>query len=284
MLRPLHPWLPVIPLLLAAGLARRLPVHFAGGLPQAPGADVLHLVLGDARRELGKALLEQADGYFHGGVRHAECRELAADDAHADDAHHEHEREPRDAVAGFPRAWTWLNQRIHAQEHTHIGDAEFDELLPWVWAACRAAPDNIQAYLVGDYVLLRHTGGAAAGIRLLREGLAANPGNPELAFALGEREYHQNQAPGEAMFWFEFVRTNLPPERVEQDVDARILALRALHYLGKIAAERQDTPRVQACLREAEAIDRNHQVAGALRRLLDACSPVAPGADARRLP
>ena len=36
------------------------------------------------------------------------------------------------------------------------------ELLPWVWASCRASPQNIEAVIAGSYVLSRMAGEVAS--------------------------------------------------------------------------------------------------------------------------
>ncbi len=272
-------------LLLVVVLAQAIPAHYADGMPQVPGDDVLQLILGDARRELGKAMLDRADLYFHGGMAHADCTGMEDHDheAHAehDEEHTEHDEEHAEhddghvaaAPSRAPDPWQWLNRRLHAPAHRHLADTEFDELLPWIWAACRASPNSIQAYLVGDYVLLRQTGNPAAGIRLLKQGVAANPGNPDLAFTLGERYLNQMKQPEEAERWFEQALANNPLDGRPDDVDAQILRMRTLDYLGHLAGRRGDRERIRTCLAEAESINPQHQVVRSLKHLLELAPP-----------
>jgi tetratricopeptide (TPR) repeat protein len=234
-------------------------------------------------------MLDRADLYFHGGMAHADCTGMEEHDheAHAeqDGEHAEHDEEHADASAEHPMdavpdaaqsspdPWQWLNQRLHAPAHRHLADTEFDELLPWIWAACRASPNSIQAYQIGDYVLLRQTGNPAVGIRLLKQGVAANPGSPDLAFTLGERYLNQMKQPEEAERWFEQALANNPLDGRPDDADAQILRMRTLDYLGHLAARRGDRERIRTCLAEAESINPQHQVVRSLKHLLDQAPP-----------
>ena len=128
--------------LLAAG--HELFAQSHGGVPaelQEQGAKVC----ADAREVAGLALVHKADRYFHGGVeidycdrgRPAEAGSAPAGSAAERDDHVDHEREAR-PVARDP--WSWVNARVHVQDHRHLAGREVDEMIPWVWAACRADP------------------------------------------------------------------------------------------------------------------------------------------------
>lgn len=266
-----HAFTLIIQVALVALLARALSARMEAIRPRTGGADVLQIVLGDARHVVSLALLEQVDATFHGGAKPDDCAGMHAheggvpggpDGRHGSDGAHPDEapRERRDP-------WSRLNRRIHVQEHRHLDEADFVELLPWVWAACRAAPANIQAYQIGAYVLWRHTGQAAPAVRLLEEGLAANPGNAELAFALGE--YHLNRldqpAAGEA--WFRQAAAFNPADRLPDDA-ARLLRLRTLHYLGFLAHRRGDGEALRSLLAEARALQPGHAAVQALEAFL----------------
>ena len=260
----------ILALLLVAGLAHQIPVHFDGRLPQRPGDDVLQLVLGDTRRGLSQALLQQVDVYYHGGVKVTDACSIG------EHAAHDHASQPHDHLEGHEAVvagrmiapWQWVNRHIHAQEHRHLAETDYAELLPWVWAACRASPNNIQAYQIGAYVLSRQSGSAEPAIRLLKQGLEANPGNAELAFELGENYLNKLKQPTEAERWFLQAYANNPLDAAPGDEDAHILKLRTLHYLGYLANQRGDTARVRALLTEAEALNPAHQATRALRAIL----------------
>ena len=67
-----------------------LPHLFAGRMPQVPGENVVAM-LGDAR-QVSFALLEKADDYFHGGVRHAECDHNLSSASQKESEHHSPQR------------------------------------------------------------------------------------------------------------------------------------------------------------------------------------------------
>ena len=145
-----------------------LPHLFAERMPQVPGENVVAMLLGDARQEISFALLEKADDYFHGGVRHAECDHSLSSasqkesehhsptegrHAHAHGHDHDHDHHEHDAASAPLDPWRWINRRVHVQEHRHTEGEDARELVPWLWAACRTSPRNIQAYESSAYVL-----------------------------------------------------------------------------------------------------------------------------------
>jgi len=277
-----HDLLALLPLLVVILLARTLPVRYAGAMPQVPGDDILQLVLGDARRELGRQMLAKADSYYHGGMTHTDCTGLETHDSHADHdgqpghldddggAHgpHGHAAHAGPAGTGFPDPWQWIDRQVHAQPHRHLEREAFDELLPWLWAACRSAPADVQVRLTAAYVLERQTGEPRAAIRLLEEGLTVVPESPELAFALGELHLNKLKAAGEAERWFERARTNGASRAPAGDADAQLLEIRTLHYLAVLARRRNDAERLRALVGLAEAGYPAHHLTGAIRKLL----------------
>lgn len=285
-----HDLLALPPLLVVILLARTLPVRYAGAMPQVPGDDLLQLVLGDARRELGRQMLAKADSYYHGGMTHTDCTGIEAHAAHpdhdgqpehpdhdgGDHELHGHAARAGSAGTGFPDLpdpWQWIDRQVHAQPHRHLELEAFDELLPWLWAACRSAPDDVQARLTAAYVLERQTGEPRAAIRLLEEGLNVVPGSPELAFALGELHLNKLKAAGEAERWFERARTNGQSRAQAGDTDAQLLGIRTLHYLAVLARRRNDRDLLQALVAHAEAEHPAHHLTGAMRKMLAESAP-----------
>lgn len=248
--------------LLAVGLGQAIPVLFEGGLPQVAGEDVLALVLGDARLVMSHALMEKADEYFHGGVRHDDCEGL----------HHEHHEEEDEAHeegnhGGGP--WAWLNRRIHVQEHRHLTGERSAELLPWLWVACRTSPQNVQAYESSAYVLSKMLNRAGEAARLLEEGVEKNPGSLSLRFSLGELRLNALKDGAGAEKAFLSVRELFRVDGREATEEERVLALRALFYLGYLSKRRGDLVAVRGFLAEAEALNPRHVCTSDLRKLLD---------------
>lgn len=272
----LHICICVLCALLAVTLGRGVPFLFSDGMPQAPGEDVLHLILGDARQELSAAMLEKAEEYFHGGLRDVDCEYgLESCEGHDHEAH-DHEAHGHEGHAGEAGSaakardpWAWVNRRIHAQEHRHLEGNQSVELLPWIWAACRAAPQNVQAFQTGSYVLAKMAGRPEEGVRLLEEGVRANPNDAALSFSLGELLLNtlKDAARAEPCFVSAFEKCR-PADGPGGD-DARLLKVRTLFYLGYLAKRRGDLARVRACLTEAEAVSPGHASVRGLRKLLE---------------
>lgn len=263
----------------AVALGRLIPALSADGLPQVPGENVLALVLGDARQILGDAMLHKADEYFHGGVRDIACEHgLSAQDSHEAHAGHGHEAEEHEGEAGAPRAlpgasrdpWVWLNARVHAQEHRHVEGDEARELLPWLWAACRASPKNIEALETSAYVLSRMNNRPVEALELLESGIRKNPESASLEFARGGLLLHTLHDAARAEKAFAEARRKCRPAAGPDGEDDRLLLIRTLFYLGYLAHQRGDRPAAEACLRDAEAVNPKHVVVQNLRNVLQA--------------
>jgi tetratricopeptide (TPR) repeat protein len=274
--------------LTAAG-GQLLPRLFGGQPPQVAGESILATVLGDARQLLSSAFLDKADEYFHGGARRAACEHGLSGPAEDGHEHDDHDHGHEDATAGRDRGtgfqnpvlphehrranagrdpWRWLNARVHVQEHRHAEGEDARELLPWLWAACRASPQNIQAYESSAYVLesmLKRPRDAAA---LLEEGIRQNPGSASLEFSLGELAIRSLKDPALAERAFEAARGKCRPAEGEAGEEERSLQGRILFYLGYLALQRGDLARARERLAEAEARVPGQAGTRDLRRLL----------------
>jgi hypothetical protein len=263
---------------LVAALGQAISACLAGKLPQAPGEDVLSLVLGDARMELSNALEAKADEYFHGGVRHLDCALGSSAEAHDheneehghENEEHGHEDAHSSAAAGTGLdPWRWIDARVHVQAHQHLKGGQAVEMLPWFWAASRMSPKNAQACESGAYVLAYMLDKPAEAARLLEEGIRKNPAAPELDFMLAQIVGNKLHDAVRAEAQFAVVREKClavqsTAERADQLL---LLRLRSLFYLGYFARQRGDTGRLRACLEEAEALEPEHQVVRDLRAL-----------------
>ena len=280
----LHSGLLVLGAALTLALGRAIPCRFAGEMPQVAGEDVLALVLGDARQLVSLAMLDKAEEYFHGGARIVACDHLlhAEPEAHAERGHEAHGQEGHacsaacsghdDAVksGAGQRAdpWAWLNSRIHAQEHRHAEGKAAEELLPWLWAACRSSPQNVQAYENAAYVLARMTGRPAEAVSVLEEGIRKNPGSASLEFSLGELALRELRDPARAQRAFEAAREKCRPASGADGQDDRVLKARTLFFLGFLAKRRGDLARARGYLAEAEALLPEHVSTKDLQKLL----------------
>lgn len=258
--------------LLACALGRTLTRVRPECLPQVAGENVLALVLGDARQQLSVALFDKVEEYFHGGVRCEACDHGLGHAQDEDEHEHGREREREAGTApsgGIWDPWARLNSRVHVQAHRHLEGNDAVELLPWIWASCRASPKNTQAFVAGSYVLGRMLGRAEEGATLLREGIANNPECAELDFSLGELYMNRlhDAARAEPCFreTVEKCRTLLGKTGGEE---VRSLKIRALFYLGYLAKGRGELAALRACVREAEETDPGYVSTKDLRELL----------------
>lgn len=244
----------------------------ANSLPQVPCDSVLTLLLGDARQQLSQMLYDKVEEYFHGGVRNVVCEQGltgGGDDAHHDEEHGHPDASPARAAAD---PWAWLDGQVHVQEHTHLKNETAVELLPWIWASCRASPKNVQAFVAGSYVLARMVGRPEEGARLLEEGIGKNPQSDELRFSLGELLLNRLHDPARAEPYFLSALQKNAPAAGKAGEEARQLRLRILFYLGFLAKNKGEADRLRAYVQEADAIDPADVVAKDLHALLDAAA------------
>ena len=297
-----RPVLPGICAVIAASVAFLLPARFPEAMPQVAGTDLLSLVFADARVVLGRALLVKSDSYYHGGVdlrqngHGHDCGSLQGNDhtcdgdttveggGHGGGAHrHDPEDHQEHGLAHQRRRrdpWVWLNSQIHVQEIHHLAGEELAELMPWIWAACRADPHNTQAYAIGWYVLARMRDRPGEGIKILEEGIRNNPGSIELEFTRGQSLLSDLEAPAAAEEAFGAAREKAllkcsgEPAKLPED-DAAYL-VRALQYLGHFAAERGDGATLRRYADEALAAAPGHTATQALQRMANERDPKSP--------
>lgn len=171
------------------------PVVHDWGTRRAAPADLMTILLGDARLLLANHFIKKADVYFHSGyypsVFHEawEARKTEHLRGHEqDEAAHEKAMafltQPRDIIDRFGR-------NFYPTHHEHLSGKRVAEILPWLRFSASLDPNRIEAYVIGAYWLRAHLQKPKEAERFLKEGLAANPGNPELMFELG-RLYHED--------------------------------------------------------------------------------------------
>ena len=257
---------------LAVALGRTIPGVFADGMPQVPGENVLALVLGDARQQLSGALLDKVEEYYHGGVRGVDCEHGMSGEGEAHDHEHgEHahgEASDAHASSGSADVWSWIDRQVHEQVDRHLEHDQAVELLPWVWAACRASPNNVEAFQTGAFVLSSMIGKPEEGARLLEEGIRKNPSCAELDYSLGELFLNKAHDAARAEPWFLSARSKCWPAAGPAGEAARALKVKTLFYLGYLAKQRGDLDRVDTYAKEAEELAPEHICTRNLRALL----------------
>ena len=173
---------------------------------------VLAVFMGDGRRIFGDYFFRKADIYFHSGVypsmfdrtatteeNHMVSATSAPVDSHASeddpehasdaDHDHDHDHESPELPARHDDAIDWLDRfsrNFYPTRHIHFEDgADAREILPWIRISAELNPQRVATYTTAAYWLRRHMGKIDEAEQFLRDGLRANPGNPEILFELG---------------------------------------------------------------------------------------------------
>lgn len=207
-------------------------------------------LLGSGRLALSEALQDKADEYFHGGVRHSHCAVCAAEHA-AEHTVGEHEHSGAHTPPVYD-LWSRINAQVHIQEHRHLHGADNRELLPWLWGACRAAPENIEAYESAAYVIEKMLNQPTDAVVLLQEAIAKNPDAARLEVMLGEIALRSLKDPTLAERAFTAAFAKWSPAGGQPSEDERALKGKIIFYLGYLALQRGDTPRARELLALAE--------------------------------
>ena len=201
---------------LGTRLAPRLDGAGRGGADAPPLASFL----GQSRRLFADHFFIKADKYFHSGYY-----PTMFDDQTAFHTPHmalypnviDQEKAARDSAgkkkwmqnvvdvndeAGSPgQAHDWIEgfgRQFFPVKHTHLDQhgekGEMRELLPWLRLTAELDPVRVETFVVTAYWLRTELGRADEAERFLREGLRANPGNPEMLFEMGrvQRESRQD--------------------------------------------------------------------------------------------
>jgi len=246
-------------------------------LPQKTGNSLMALISDDTRSVISASFMNKVESYFHGGVKIDNCSvDHAAD--HMLQGEHEHEQgheqehgaessHPKDSLSGFYPV-KWINSKIHAQEHRHLAHKRSVELLPWIVAATRASPHNIQSYQVGSYILSRMVDKSQIAVDFLQEGIKNNPANFELEVSLAEIFFHRVKDKERARKSFEraFVKSqSLGRELSEEEV---FVEMKIYFYLGVMAKERGDINRLREVLQMASKANPSNTVTLSLAKWL----------------
>ncbi len=256
--------------------------------PQSAGADTVAIVLGDVRTLAARRLAGKADEYFHGGVTDIDCT-LDHHHEHGDDhdhGHDDHDHDHDDHGGGHDvdegeshvRApWAFVTHALRLPSvERHLQGVDSREMLPWLWAACRVDSGNVAAYANAAYVLDSLYGDAEKALAALEEGIVANPGSAELEFQKGSLLLVRLKAPARAYESFKAALAKIPDDKKllgRDDIDADLLTLRTLAYLGRIAQNRGDLAAARGFLEQARAISPDHTATKGLQRLLDSETP-----------
>ncbi|MDA3924308.1 MAG: hypothetical protein PF904_06405 [Kiritimatiellae bacterium] len=233
-------------------------------LPQKKGNSLMSLISDDTRNVISSSMMDKVESYFHGGVKVDNC---SLDDAiehvmHDGEESHgeENEQAHHEVALTLFNPVLWVNSKIHAQEHHHLVPKRSVELLPWIVAASRASPHNIQSYQIGSYILNRMVGKSQIAIDFLQEGIKNNPASFELEVSLAEIFFNTRKDKERARESFEIALVKCQALGRELSDDEVFVEMKIYFYLGLIAKERGDTNRLRTIFQMALKANPNNTV------------------------
>ena len=244
-------------------------------MPQKSDSDPLAILFGDTRMLIGRRMIGKADEYFHGGVTDIDCSYGHGHHHHGhdDDGDHDHGEEEHDEAAPVRAPWSFVTRAIRLPSiERHLEGESTREILPWLWAALRVDSGNVNAYANAAYVLDALYGDKDKSLAVLEEGLKTNPGSAELEFQKGELLLSGFKASAKAETAFRAALAKAPDDKHlvnREDIDAPLLEIRALAYLGILASERGDIKALRHCYEMARAINPNHNTTKSLHDLVE---------------
>jgi len=153
----------------------------------------LALAFGDGRKLFANSTFAKADAYFHRGNypsifeinARREENHMSGEAAHGEDGHehagHEHEEHEEEESASPSLDWIEaFGKHFRASVHVHLEKGEEREMLPWLQLSAELDPQSIEAYTVAAYWLAERLGKVDEAEQFLRQGLRANPKNPDI--------------------------------------------------------------------------------------------------------
>lgn len=230
-----HLWIALFFLTAAFALAAKVEPWFQTweGFTSRQG-NFMQALMGDSRRMFANHFFVKADAYFHRGMEptvfdevpdkeaHVAAREEGHEHEHGEEEAHEHEYlgEPLDWIDAFGR-------NFYPTEHSELPDAgkgDEREVLPWLKLSTDLDPNRVQSYLVAAYWLRERMDNVDEAEKYLRDGLRANPGNPEILYELGRVAYESRDDRERARYlWHRAVEQWQTVEGVKQEPDWLIL-------------------------------------------------------------
>ena len=167
---------------------------------QKGGRNIIAVLLGDTRMLLSSKMVVLADEYYHGGVKHQDCEHGLSRHGHQktlehtqDEHAHQHTelhskrnnaetKQTPEKDTSFFIGWVeQINKEIRPSGHKHLHGKRYEkEILPWMWAAVKASPENVLAYQVSSFWLADKLGKTEQALKLLEKGIEHNPDSYKL--------------------------------------------------------------------------------------------------------
>ena len=235
--------------------------------------DVIATALGESRHLFANHFYVKADEYFHSGYYPSvfDSANRSSELHMAKQSGGKHEEEGADFL-GQPKDWIdRFSRHFYPSEHRHLGEHEGAheghhsegeheesgrerELLPWLKIAATLDPERPETYMVASFWLRTQLGKVDEAEQFLREGLRANPGQPEMLFELGRIFYENRHNAARARNLWELALKRFG--ETAPDIQEKNLFLKAqiLGHLGKLEEGEKDYARAAAHLKELEII------------------------------
>ncbi len=240
--------------------------------------NVLQVALGDSRRMFARHFYVTADAYFHNGYYPTiyDSKE-GFDEKAITGQEHSHTEECAEDFLGKPKDWIdAFSRHFYPARHTHLGDSgcghsccqrgtsgsaqhtegshdhdhDHDhghagkgsglerEILPWLRLSAEMDPQRIETYAVGAFWLRGKVGNSAAAEQFLREGLRANPGDPEILYGIGSIYFEDHKDVARARNVLELALHQWREREARKPEPNRLLGGQILNQLGLL--ERQE--------------------------------------------
>ena len=151
-------------------------------------SDILVQVLGGTADLAADQAYQEADIYFHGGIR-LKCHDL---EARGEECHGDNDDQPaRHSGVNLPLLSyvERLQGEAAPKKHRHLGGTEEKEILPWFEVTVRLNPHHIEAYSTGSYWYSR-TGDRKRALEFVSAGVRNNPDDYRLYLDRGVIHYH----------------------------------------------------------------------------------------------
>jgi tetratricopeptide (TPR) repeat protein len=234
----------------------------------ATGGGIFSAILGESQSIISALLYLKADVYFHrgfypsifenvsssgehshlkGGADYAEKGFPQNGDGHhvanASQTGHNHEKCEKD-VSSAPLDWIdALSRNFYPSVHVHANEIPGGqkELLPWLKLAAMFDPHRIESYTVAAF-WLKSLGKVNEAEEFLRDGLRANPGNPEILFELGKIYKDERKDVARARNLLELALTRWKERALNESEPDTFLLQQILANLAQLERDQKNYP------------------------------------------
>jgi tetratricopeptide (TPR) repeat protein len=194
---------------------------------------VLWQVMGEARSIISNLSLLQADLYFHGGIGDA-CDEHEGSFTFIErGVDHDHERYLHGEVTHDVSPYNVLLRlfdEISVTEHIHLEGDQLKEIVPWLYMASEADPNNVLAYTLTGYYLAYRLDRVEQAIAYLKKGLMNNPDSWEINGEIGRIYFQKVKDYGASSRYLSRAKVLLEKAPHDKFQERAILAYLALSY------------------------------------------------------